>query len=382
MEYRLETGGNKYVFEIEQDLSDKYILVCVAKNENRHIREYVQHYLDLNFDAVIIGDNNDEGDDSLSECLNDYVNDGKVIILDVRGIKHFQNDFYNIFMFDKRFKWCAVFDCDEYLDIPAYDDIKKYLNDVKSECVLFHWMTMSNNNELIRKNLPLNETYREALLPLSEVAENGYHKSIIKGGNDLRYGPDPHIPIPCEYSDRGIPMYSIGLSEPLPYNGIRNRPLSYKDGYLRHYSTLSVEECIEKQRRGYPDWLLVEQNIRKLYNVGVQKYMNIHEYMQSYRFNPFVNMAEHYDRMLKYKYIYVSPYVREFYVQAVNQYLWLLTKYEGKVILVDYELNDTMFNTVLGYSTQTANRLVCVRDLYKYCSMNDIGIDEIFMFNY
>ena len=38
---------------------DKVIVVMIVKNEMRYLREFVDYHLDLGFDQIVIGDNND-----------------------------------------------------------------------------------------------------------------------------------------------------------------------------------------------------------------------------------------------------------------------------------------------------------------------------------
>ena len=50
---------------------DKYIVCTCARGENDYIVEYVEHYLNLDFDKIIICDNND--DDSIETVLKKYI---------------------------------------------------------------------------------------------------------------------------------------------------------------------------------------------------------------------------------------------------------------------------------------------------------------------
>ena len=64
--------GDERWFRKDISDRDKYLVVTCAKNENEYIREWIQHYLDLNFDKIIICDNND--DESLLGVISDYIN--------------------------------------------------------------------------------------------------------------------------------------------------------------------------------------------------------------------------------------------------------------------------------------------------------------------
>ena len=104
-------------FEMDPADKDKYLVIACAKNEGDYIVEWVEHYINLGFDKVIIADNNDIGDNSLPEILSDYVKNGTVQIFDCRGNDCIQVGLYADFCEYSNFKWCAFYDCDEFLDI-------------------------------------------------------------------------------------------------------------------------------------------------------------------------------------------------------------------------------------------------------------------------
>ena len=103
-------------------------LCCIVKNENKYLKEYVEYYLNLGFDKIIIGDNND----ILGEQVKDVVKESeKVTIINVRGQKKIQCRFYEDCY--KKFKdvcdWMAFFDADEFLELNNHNNIKDFLSD-------------------------------------------------------------------------------------------------------------------------------------------------------------------------------------------------------------------------------------------------------------
>ena len=69
--YTLVLSDNVIKYPKKYEDKDKYLVVTCAKNENEYIREWIQHYLNLNFDKIIICDNND--DESLLDVISDYI---------------------------------------------------------------------------------------------------------------------------------------------------------------------------------------------------------------------------------------------------------------------------------------------------------------------
>jgi len=72
------------------------IKVCVCtlgKNENRYIKEFVQHYEKYGVDKIFLYDNNDIDGERFETVIKDYSEKGFVDILDWRGKK---KQIYNI----------------------------------------------------------------------------------------------------------------------------------------------------------------------------------------------------------------------------------------------------------------------------------------------
>ena len=65
----------------------KTALVCIAKNENRYLREFIKYHLNLGFDNIYIGDNNDPEGEWISPIIDDYIDNKKVIVINLRGIR-------------------------------------------------------------------------------------------------------------------------------------------------------------------------------------------------------------------------------------------------------------------------------------------------------
>ena len=114
--YHFKNQYTERFYDIDETDRDKCVVICVAKNENDYIREWIDHNLSIGFDKVIIGDNND--DDSLKALLADYIENNTVTLYDCKGFKVFQDQFYTMFSTVGIYKWAAYFDCDEFLEIP------------------------------------------------------------------------------------------------------------------------------------------------------------------------------------------------------------------------------------------------------------------------
>ena len=123
--------------------NNKVAVVCIARMEGRYIREWVEHYLGLGFDNVIICDNNFGDEEHYDELLKDYINQGFVIIEDVRDKPGFQMQCYSI-IYDKYkndFSWMLMCDVDEFLTFTKDKDVKEFLSRFPddAEVVVANW---------------------------------------------------------------------------------------------------------------------------------------------------------------------------------------------------------------------------------------------------
>ena len=68
----------------------KNIRICIctlAKNENKYIKEFIEHYKTYGVDKIFLYDNNDINGEKFEEVINDFVKNGFVKILNWRGEK-------------------------------------------------------------------------------------------------------------------------------------------------------------------------------------------------------------------------------------------------------------------------------------------------------
>lgn len=203
---------------------DKYIVIACAKQENDYIVEWVEHHLNLGFDKIMIADNND--DNSLSEILKEYIDNDTVEIFDVHGETMFMSDFYNMFTLEGNYKWAAIIDCDEFIELNAYDNIKNFLRDKDAPYISFNWVMYSNDGKINKENTPIQDRFKYPLPLLNQ--ENFSKKTIVNGSYKLNY----HVHTVC--SD----------------NALFCQDLNYINGYIKHYKFKSIEEQFAIKYRG------------------------------------------------------------------------------------------------------------------------------------
>ena len=235
----------------------KIALCCIAKLENRYIRDFVEYYKNLHFDRIIIYDNNDPDGERFEEVLGDYIVSGFVEIVDFRGRKIAQLEAYDdcYAKNSRRYDWIAFFDCDEYLtftdkslDIHSFLSKEKYL---PFQVMHVNWMVYGDNDLLEDDGRSVMERFKNPVLPLDfstmGFPENNHVKTLIRGGMPYQRWCNPHTII----SD-----YLLCCNPEAQQTDLRSpfQDFTFDTAYLRHYSTKTIGEWVKnKMKRGIPD---------------------------------------------------------------------------------------------------------------------------------
>lgn len=362
-EYEMDLQGQIYRFPQKSENTDKYIVAACAKDEGPYIREFVENYLNIGFDKIIIA-NNDDDQTILNEKLTEYIETNKVEILDFHGLKVFQLAFYNMIFNQGDYKWCAYVDCDEFLEISGkYANVKEMLDDVDADCLMVHWLMFGSNGKILYEDKKLKERFPIPTLPVT-LKENMFVKAIVKGGIQ-GYFTSPHTPISEVYKMR----YSYGgygdTSDTVEQT---HSPIRYKKCFLKHYYTKSLEEWIDKSRRGWPDHMdkAIIRDEKKFYILkGLEKY---NEYFDS----PFIFKNEEdddYGDVLENYDIIQIKFNNERLYGLYGHMGKLMTKSREKTYVISDEILDNDYNYFLAMAFATGNYIVY--------SVND-NIDNIF----
>lgn len=345
--------GDERWFRKDISDRDKYLVVACAKNENEYIREWIQHYLNLNFDKIIICDNND--DDSLLGVISDYIEQGAVEVFDCRGLSSFQVQFYSMFCTEGNYEWCGYFDCDEFLELGLYSDIKEYLKTKENEiCVSFNWMVYGSNGERFKREGLIQERFKYPVSPISLFTENCFVKSIVRGGDTFSTGcwfNGSHLPITT-------PMYrhNIGGYFWKENDSHQVFPPRYKEGYIKHYYTKSFEEWCNKSRRGWPDGT-ENLNLSKFFvcndwcNFPIQN-MNKGLFVDNMEGCDYTEVLNSYDVILL-----LNPN-KHIYAFFMYVFQIMLQSQDHTFILKDEHIDDTAYNFLLEFALKTNNKLV------------------------
>ena len=271
---------------------DDVIIVMICKKEALYLRDFIKYHLDLGFDRIVIGDNNEIDGERYELLLNDYIDSGKVQLIDLRGKQGMQKIFYNNLKFyGITYKWAAFIDTDEFITFSDVgrkifnNNIKNFLNSrdyVKA--YKLNWRLYGDNGKIMYSSEPVVDRFPE---PLDKNVtfhykspENSHVKSILRYDVKVNFTDNPHGINECDdyYTPKGIPVKG----------GPFNFDLEYDILYIRHYYTKSLSEwCTHKLGRSYADYIrsdkidyypLKDYFIYNEWTEDKQKYLDEHGY--------------------------------------------------------------------------------------------------------
>ena len=237
-------------------------LCCIVKNENRYIREYVEHYKNIGFDHIYMYDNNELDGERLEDVIGDYINSGFVTIIEkyrgAHGVDTQTNAYEECFREHKHeYDWMAFFDADEFLML---DDKYKTISDVlclpqyySYNAILLCWKNYGDNNIITVQNDDYSLVGR--FVNPCAVQNDTQTKPIVNCNNkdDVTF---IHIGNWSYHNcnTNGEKTESSGKWGEFPSNP------SYANMWLNHYRTKSLQEYIEI-RRGNKKWAFFNNRI-------------------------------------------------------------------------------------------------------------------------
>jgi hypothetical protein len=174
----------------------------VAKDENKYIKEFMEHYKKLEINKIIIYDNNDINGEYIQEIIKNDIENNYVKIINYRGFKQPQkvalDDCYKRYNYN--YDWIAFYDIDEFLHIKNYSNIKDFLSLPKlKNCqgILINWKYYGDNNKLYYEPKPLAERFIQPFYFLNSSLEYikyfiSASKTIVRGRLKIIWGHFPH----------------------------------------------------------------------------------------------------------------------------------------------------------------------------------------------
>ena len=254
------------------EIKPKVSVCVIVKNENKYLTEYINHYLNLGFSTIYIYDNNDIDGENPQEILSQF-DRNKCVYIDYRGKTVCQKAAYNhcYSHYGNTCDWIAFFDADEFLELPLNDNIGSFIADFQNtdyNCVFVNWICYGDNGHLYYENKPIQERFTKRSSNEAWFNKNiplhYYVKSIVKTNiHGISFKESVHYP-----NSNSVRACNSN-KKPCLLANYQNPAVS--KAYLKHYITKSLEEWVNKIKRGYPDHIVDDVK----YNQYLERYFII-----------------------------------------------------------------------------------------------------------
>ena len=257
-------GSKYYIISINNNNSGdlKVCLCTLGKQENRYIREFVEHYKNYGGEKIFLYDNNNINGEKFEEVIKDYIEKGFVEIINFRGKKRpiyrIMNNCYRRNY--KNFNWLIFYEIDEYIYLKDFNNIKNFLNNSRfNNCqkVQLNWNFHTDNNLLHYDNRTLKKRFPEILDRLKGKKSDGPIgiKTILRGHI-------PNIRINCIHKLNENLKSCDGFGKPKKPLGIVTDISDLEYYYIDHYYSKSTEEFINKLNKG--DALFIDNRMERI----------------------------------------------------------------------------------------------------------------------
>jgi len=217
----------------------KIALVCIAKEEDLYLQEWIDYHLKLGFDDIHIFQNNWRFKEIIPNervyfhewDFESRQSDEPIWIKNIqaRCYTEFSKNYY------EKYEWAAFFDVDEFLVLKEYNDVKQFIDNYSNHsCLIINWALFGDNGitTFDRSNSSVIGRFTKRW---DHPHTEGFYqfKSICKLHQDMIH--NTHW-AECEWVD---PNFNLG-------NGAFNHSISFEKAQLNHYYTKTYPEWVNK----------------------------------------------------------------------------------------------------------------------------------------
>ena len=246
----------------------KFTVCAIAKLENNYIREWVEHYLSIGFDKIILYDNNDPEGENLALPIQDYIDSKKVDIIDVRGKIGYQVEAYNdcYQKYKDKTDWILFVDIDEFLAFDNYLTIQDFLNSNEKfknyNVILFNWkayndndlITVENNNYSVLSRFTQKSRNKYENIPAKQLIRTNIKGLQINGIHRIMEASGVGSETNAKITNSEEVLTQVKMCDAWGDATINGYPIEREQtAYLKHFRYKTLQEFLElKCKRGYP----------------------------------------------------------------------------------------------------------------------------------
>jgi len=281
--------------KFQREIFNRVCMCAIAKEENKYIKEFVDHYKNYDIDKIYIFDNNNIGGERFEDVIQDYIDSGFVELVNYRGVTQPQMPAYNdcYRKYNKFYDWLIYFDIDEFIYLKDFKSFKTFLNDKRfDKCnrVQFNFIFYTDNNQLYYEDKPLKERFTEREPSARGKKRGGDQpiKSALRG--NMR---DVKIYCPHVLDRNTRSCDGFGNRRRLYLHMMHNSDYEYY--YLIHYAWKSTEEFIQNKLIRSDVFYKVDINMKKIaiyfeYNQITKEKIDLIESRTKYNLTKYRNM--------------------------------------------------------------------------------------------
>ena len=229
-----------------------------VKNEQKIIKEWIIHYINLGFDKVFIYDNisSPSVHNTINGLLKEYLD--KVVIFHDISINKNQEDLYTECLSIARqnnLDWIFCCDADELLSLRIDKSLKSFLEDFSKDTAVIPVNSVTfgqggnktfDHNKLVIEQFNIRENY--------EYFYNLFVKSFLRP-NLIEKCDNSHKSSSCKYYTKNV--YNEIISNDANVTTGENERAKINDEtplVLHHYMTLDQTSMLEKRERNIKEW--------------------------------------------------------------------------------------------------------------------------------
>jgi hypothetical protein len=207
----------------------KVALVCIAKNEEKYIKEWCEYNLKLGFDDIFIYQN-DWRINIQNKHVHRFELDG--IEKQIYAYNNFIKNYYN------SYDWAAFFDIDEFLVLKKHNNVKDFILDYNDfSAIGINWVLFGDNN----MDDVINDYSVIRRFTKRQKNVNKHVKSIVKLNNNL------------VMNIHNANCYWVDTNKNINSGPFTQNPCD-DIAQINHYFCKTKKEFIEKCNRGRADY--------------------------------------------------------------------------------------------------------------------------------
>ena len=225
----------------------KISLVCIAKDEDNYIKEWIDYHKKLGFDDIFIYENNWDSNVN-EENVHTIKMDGE--IKQIESYNHFIKEYYG------KYDWVAFIDVDEFITLKKHKDIKDFILEFGVNSIAMNWVIFGSNGHdtIVNNNYSVLDRFTKR-----QNSVNPHIKTLLKLESPGIRMLDPHHP-----NVKLIDTNNNVITSPLNYGG------NVDIIQINHYFCKTLSEFQHKINRGRAD-THIKRSINEWYDYDINE---------------------------------------------------------------------------------------------------------------